>query len=1722
MRRKNCKRIKHIPALMLAAVLLVQQPFGSVGPVQAEKADTGEGLDYAGTGDATQISDPRIVDTISGSVSTWDCVWFGRYWQDTDSDGDGNVTDNDNKDPIKWRVLSFNTRTGDALLLSDRILDSFEYNTDNAFTTWENSTLRSFLNSYGTDHSETGFFNNAFSTKERNAITTTRVTVEKDIERNIDGGNPVNDKVFCLSSGQVRTRKFGFIKNEPTAAIPSATDKDATREAVVTDYVYNRYLRLTRGEGEVIYVKDNNGRHFWWCRSSTLSSGGSRQDYIASSVQDEGQSYMYGAQCTLGSGGVRPALWLNLSNNVGLWSNAGTVSSDGTKNETAPPDDDVSLPEKPVISDASLTRKFTTWDCVWFGRYWQDSDSNGDGKVTKEDRKDRILWRVLDIDESGNALLLADRLLDRSIYSEEFSDITWENSVLRSYLNCYNGSMNTDGVDHSSDGFLKNAFSEDEQAAITNGTVPNPNNPVYENSGGNATTDRIFCLSIQEATTEDYGFLENEFLYPDPSGTTQKRYRTDLDLTRAAYETRYSGDSVDPQDWWLRSTCLPAPGYTNATFVQGGSSDYEGSVNALGRLLGSGTGSVRPALRINLKNHPDEWLYAGKVDSEGKQDLVIPVDGVSLYSPVSLYKGKTTWITPKFVPSNASNQKVTWSISPETVASINQNGLVTGISAGNATVKVTTEDGGFTATCVVNVTEKQVVLPGKPVTSDGISTWDCVYFGNYWQEDTNGDGHCYSKDTEKDGTTYRADARQKIKWRVLDIDSGGKALLLSDKCLDTMDYIRTQGLADVTWSNSRMRSFLNSYDESVNRDSKDFSFDGFLNNAFNAAEIKAITNSEVLNPDNDVFGTSGGDATVDKVFCLSLEEARTAGYGFINNVYTKKLNPTLEKNHRTEDDNTRRTVITKYVEDSDLFTNLNPDDPYNSWWLRTPGVNEVCASTTGSRGSVSALGMFMYDYSICVRPALRIDLKTYSDVWESAGKVSSDPPEPDPTEDTKVTGVSLPKELSLWEGETKTLTPVIEPSDATDQTVTWESSDDTVASVDPNGKVTGLKAGNAVIKATTNDGGFTAECKVTVSIYISTIKKPSTRNGVTTWDCVYFGNYWQNTDSDAEDSHEDGRVDRNDVKDPIKWRVLDIDGEGNALLLSDTLLDILEYNGTDESITWEESTLRAFLNSDEGYLKDGFITNAFSAEEIDAIFVSTLENEDNPVWGADGGNETRDAVFCLSLSEAMTAKYGFIKNRFSAPGSSSKQYLTGADPSRSAVATSFIEDKEGYTGYIAGSNADWWLRSPGYIRSYASRVYGGGEVNASSLSVTNRRVCVRPAIRINLKEHESLWEYAGIVKSDPAEEDDPEEPEEPEDEIVLEADEEDRELEMIPGEVRRLTTSKTGRYIYGIRWEVTSDPLKCVTVKNGVVTARKTGTAIVKASYGPCEPIIYNITVDGNSPAVAVGEEGSKISSKKKVTLVCDKTKTINVSLPPLLAGRTVTPGVLKGGVCTVKEVGRNAKGNKVSFAITALDAGATYVIWNVTDRAGNITQAYTKVIVKKPVTSLVIDHTQPLKLNVGEGKRLVVNTTLGNTDYRSLTFKVSGKGVKVSRSGYVTATAPGAYATVTVKGGGFSKTLDVEVHSADNKYMTVGNPLKEIKAPAVSKGKSKKLTFLLASPKRKGDRPAVTWDIQGKHDGIKIDGNVVTVDPSVTPGSYIVTADGEGFNSAYSELIVK
>lgn len=88
-------------------------------------------------------------------------------------------------------------------------------------------------------------------------------------------------------------------------------------------------------------------------------------------------------------------------------------------------------------------------------------------------------------------------------------------------------------------------------------------------------------------------------------------------------------------------------------------------------------------------------------------------------------------------------------------------------------------------------------------------------------------------------------------------------------------------------------------------------------------------------------------------------------------------------------------------------------------------------------------------------------------------------PDPDPVVD--VTGVSLDKsELTLAVKGTYTLKATVAPSDASNKSVTWKSSDDKIATVDKDGKVTAVAIGKATITVTTEDGGKTATCVVTV------------------------------------------------------------------------------------------------------------------------------------------------------------------------------------------------------------------------------------------------------------------------------------------------------------------------------------------------------------------------------------------------------------------------------------------------------------------------------------------------------------------------------------------------------------------------------------------------------------------------------------------------------------------
>ena len=234
------------------------------------------------------------------------------------------------------------------------------------------------------------------------------------------------------------------------------------------------------------------------------------------------------------------------------------------------------------------------------------------------------------------------------------------------------------------------------------------------------------------------------------------------------------------------------------------------------------------------------------------------------------------------------------------------------------------------------------------------------------------------------------------------------------------------------------------------------------------------------------------------------------------------------------------------------------------------------------------------------------------------------------------------------------------------------------------------------------------------------LNNPTISDGVTTWDCIYFGNYWQN------DTNGDGKADQNDQKEPIKWRVLSVNGN-DAFLLADQNLDAKPYNEEYTSVTWATCTLRTWLN-------DTFLNTAFTSAEQAAIKNTTVVNDDNPYYGTEGGVNTTDKVYLLSIAEASNTAYGF-----------NGEFRTESE-TREAKNTAYAKECGAWTATSTEyeGNGWWWLRSPGVGSSYcASSVDDDGYGNIYGYFV-NIDLAVRPVFHLNLSAS-NLWRYAGKV-----------------------------------------------------------------------------------------------------------------------------------------------------------------------------------------------------------------------------------------------------------------------------------------------------------------------------------------------------------------------------------------
>ena len=229
--------------------------------------------------------------------------------------------------------------------------------------------------------------------------------------------------------------------------------------------------------------------------------------------------------------------------------------------------------------------------------------SNGDqvgqgGTSTKWFKVEPIVWRVLteSYNSTNNALLLAESILTGGIKWADSKNDYMESNI-RKWLNGNSGTG--ENSDYSgTPGFLQTAFTADAQSLIAETEVDNSaastnpaSNPNLWSGGNNPyacgnTTDKIFLLSEQEATTESYGFAT----YSD-FGEGNTRIRVTTDYAKATGADQSSTDGYGGW-WWLRS-----PYYHNVLYARVINSD--GNADNFYSVY-STRGGVVPALSISL------------------------------------------------------------------------------------------------------------------------------------------------------------------------------------------------------------------------------------------------------------------------------------------------------------------------------------------------------------------------------------------------------------------------------------------------------------------------------------------------------------------------------------------------------------------------------------------------------------------------------------------------------------------------------------------------------------------------------------------------------------------------------------------------------------------------------------------------------------------------------------------------------------------------------------------------------------------------------------------------------------------------------------------------------------------------------------------------------------------------------------------------------------------
>ena len=399
-------------------------------------------------------------------------------------------------------------------------------------------------------------------------------------------------------------------------------------------------------------------------------------------------------------------------------------------------------------------------------------------------------------------------------------------------------------------------------------------------------------------------------------------------------------------------------------------------------------------------------------------------------------------------PWEASNVNYSWTNSNPGVATLNtSNGWVTAVDYGSTTITATSEDGDYTASCTVWVY--------NPVTSIDLDhTSLSIPRGST--------GALNATVTPSSGAGVHPD----VTWtssnpEVATVDGSGEiTTLAAGQTIITASA--TDGSGE--YATCEVNVFIPVENVTLNKTATTI--------RHNWTEVLRATVSPNDASDKVVVWSSSDPAVATVSINGTVTAVTPSGTAVIratsqenSEIYAECTVTTLPNPVTGISLNKTSTTIARWAEET-LVATVTPSDASNTGIDWTSDDSSI--ATVDASGKVTAVCTLEGSHTTTIRASAQDGSGSQATCEVTVNY-------------TPVTGITMSSSEFLAIGETLTISPVVSPSGATKKTVTWSGDDDAVATVNAaTGVITPVAEGTVNITATTDDGGYTATCAVTV------------------------------------------------------------------------------------------------------------------------------------------------------------------------------------------------------------------------------------------------------------------------------------------------------------------------------------------------------------------------------------------------------------------------------------------------------------------------------------------------------------------------------------------------------------------------------------------------------------------------------------------------------------------